>query len=80
VRGHGLVTPQGHLVVGRAKATSGMGRSEKAIDSSPDGPSNRTLSLETVRLSCAWHPRMSWWIRDESARFFRDWLSRFAIS
>jgi hypothetical protein len=40
-RGHGPVTPQGHLFMGRAKATGGMGRSEKSMDPSPDGPSNR---------------------------------------
>jgi hypothetical protein len=53
---------------------------KKVIDSSPDGPSNHALSQETVRFSRAWHPRMSGWIRDESARFLGDWLSRFAIS
>jgi hypothetical protein len=55
-------------------------RPKKVTDSSPDGPSNHALFQETVRLSHAWHPRMLGWIRDESARFSGDWLSRFAIS
>jgi hypothetical protein len=53
---------------------------KKVMDSSPDGPSNHALSQETIRLSSASHPRMSGWIRDESARFSEDWLSWFAIS
>jgi hypothetical protein len=58
-RGHGLVTLQGHLFVGRAKATGGMGRSEKSMDPSPNGLSNRALPQESARLSRAWHPLMS---------------------
>jgi hypothetical protein len=58
-RGHGHVTPQVHLFVGWAKATGGMGRSEKSMDLSPDGPLNRTLPQETAQLSCAWHLLMS---------------------
>jgi hypothetical protein len=57
-RGLGPVTPQGHPFVGRAKATSVMGRPEKATDSSPGIPSNHALSKETVRLSHAWRPQM----------------------
>jgi hypothetical protein len=53
----------------RAKATGEMGRSEKAMDSSLDGPSNRALSKEIVRLSHAWHPQMSGRVRDESVAF-----------
>jgi|SRR5690242_1648625 hypothetical protein len=51
-----LVTPQGHPFVGRAKATSGMGRPEKATDSSPSDPPARALSTATTQLSRAWRP------------------------
>jgi hypothetical protein len=70
-RGLGPVTPQGHLFVCRAKITGRMGRSEKAMGSSPDGPLNRTLPQETARLSRAWHPRMSGGSR-MSRRDFRE--------
>jgi hypothetical protein len=79
-RGLGPVTPQGHPFVGQAKATGGMGRSKKATDSSPDIPSNRALSKETVQLFGAWRPQMSGHIRDESAGFSEDQFSRFTIS
>ena len=72
-RGHGLVTLQGHLFVGRAKATGGMGRSEKSMDPSPNGLSNRALPQESARLSRAWHPLMS-------AGFSGNQFSRFTIS
>jgi hypothetical protein len=73
------VTPQGHPFVGRAKATGGMGQSEKVTDLSLGIPSNRELSKETVRLSRAWRPQMLRWIRDESVRFLGDQFSRFTI-
>jgi hypothetical protein len=65
--GHGPVIPQGHPFVGWAKAIGVMGRLEKATESSPRIPSNRTLSKETVRLSRARRPQMSGWFRDKSA-------------
>jgi hypothetical protein len=43
-RGLRPVTLKGHLVVGRAKTTSGMCPTEKVMDSSSDSPSNRALS------------------------------------
>jgi hypothetical protein len=62
-----------------AKATSEMGRPEKATDSNPSIPSNCALSKETVRLSRAWHPQMSGRIKDKSAGFSGDQFSRFTI-
>jgi hypothetical protein len=79
MRGLGPVTPQGHPFMGRAKATGGMGRPEKATDSSPSSMSNRALSKETVRLSRAWRSPMSERIRNESAGFSGDKFSRFTI-
>jgi hypothetical protein len=78
-RGLRPVTPQGHPFVGRARAIGGMGRPEKAMDSTPSNPSNRALSKETIRLSRAWCPRISGQIRDESAVFSGDQFNRFTI-
>jgi hypothetical protein len=78
--GNGPVTPQGHLVVGRAKITSGMGRPEKTMDSSLDCSSDRALLQETIRLFRARHPQMLGWFREESTSFSKVRLSRFAIS
>jgi hypothetical protein len=66
-RGHRPVIPQGHPFMGQAKAIGVMGRLEKATESSPCIPSNRTLSKETIRLSRARRPQMSGWFRDKSA-------------
>jgi hypothetical protein len=73
------VNLQGHPFVGRARAIGGMGRPEKATDSSPSSPSNRALSKETIRLSHAWCPQISVQIRDESTVFLGDQFSRFTI-
>jgi hypothetical protein len=42
-----------------AKATGGMGRSEKSMDPGLDGPSNSALPQEIALLAHAWRPLMS---------------------
>jgi hypothetical protein len=79
MRGLRPVTPQVHPFVGGARAIGGIGRPEKATDSSPSNKLNRALSKETIRLSRAWHPQISEQIRDESAVFLEDRFSRFTI-
>jgi hypothetical protein len=65
--------------VGWARAIGGMGRPEKATDSSLSNPSNHAISNKTIQLSRAWRPQISGRIRDESVVFLGDQFSRFTI-